>query len=163
MDFDSLEAALQDLEIQFRDRTPEANRDAIRPLLDAVLAEYVDASEDERAAIRDIMGGPICASAGLLEYILECAECLESPDDADAFYLGLVAASIENYSQDFRDTSACLAELAMAAVKAGIDIELYCVAVAELSSAEKSRSGVIPMQRTLSQFHIYAPTAIRLF
>jgi len=134
---------------------------AILPLLNDVLSAYVVVTAEERAAIRDIFGKLYYASGALLSYILECAECLETPEDEDAFRLAMVAASIEDYTSDFRDTDAVLAELAIAAVKAGIDILPHCTAIAELSSATPGKGGRA-MKPVLANFHLYAPKAVRL-
>ena len=69
---------------------------AIRPLLNDVILAYVEVSAEERAAIRDICGQLSCASYGLLDYILECAGRIKTPEDEDVFHLALVAASIQN-------------------------------------------------------------------
>jgi hypothetical protein len=132
---------------------------AIRPLLNNVFAAYVEVSADEREAIRNIFSH--FSFANLLGYIVECAECLETPEDDDAFHLALIAASIENYAFDFRDTDMILAELAIAAVHAGIDMEPHCTAIAELCSDAWGKGGG-GMKEQLATFHLYAPTAVRL-
>lgn len=135
---------------------------AILPLLNEVFSVYEVVSSEERAAIRDIFGKFYHASGSLMSYILECAECLETPEDGDVFRLALIAASIENYSFDFRDTDAVLAELAIASVKAGINMEPHCTAIAELSSDERSKGGRT-MKPVLAHFHIHAPKAVRIY
>jgi uncharacterized tellurite resistance protein B-like protein len=136
-------------------------RMAIRPVLEAVFDAYVSVSAEERSAIREIFGKYYHANGMLLSYMVECAECLETPEDEDAFRLALVAASIQNYASDFRDTDMILAEVAIAAVRAGINIEPHCIAIAELCSDVPSGGGRF-MKQELSQFHIYAPNAVRL-
>jgi hypothetical protein len=129
-----------------------------RPLLNEAIAAYEVVSAEERSAIRDIFGK---FDTGLLNYIIECAECLESPKDEDIFRLAMIAASIENAAHDFRDTDMILAELAIAARNAGINIEPHCTAIAELSSAVRSSGGGL-MKAKLASFHIYAPKAVRV-
>jgi hypothetical protein len=138
-------------------------RASIRPFLDDVISIYEAVTEKERRAIRSLCSKYNCASYGLLDYIIECAECLETPEDEDIFRLGMIAASIQNCAHDFRDTSAVLAELALAAVEANINIELHCTAIAELSSPYTPTGGGHPMKSTLANFHVYAPKAVRLF
>lgn len=138
-------------------------RDSIFPLLNDVIAAYVLVSAEERIAIRAIFRRSNCGSYGLLDYMLECAECLETPEDADVFRLALLAASIEDCAHDSRDTHAVLAELALAAVKAGIALEADCTAIAELSNADPSTGGCQPMNTVIAAFPSYAPNAKRLF
>lgn len=135
---------------------------AIRPLLNEVLVVYEVVSAEEREVIRNIFAKYYSASGMLMSYILECAECLELPEDDDVFRLAMIAASIENYSSDFRDTDGVLAELAMAAVKAGIDIEPHCTAISELCSPTWGKGGGF-MKARLAIFHIYAPKAQRVW
>jgi hypothetical protein len=134
---------------------------AMRSLINKAISIYESVSPKEREAIRDIFGKFFHASGQLLGYIIECAECLEIPKDANIFRLGLIAASIENYAFDFRDTDMILAELAIAAAKANIDIEPHGTSIAKLCSDERGKGGGF-MKRKLAQFHIYAPKAVRL-
>jgi hypothetical protein len=149
-------------EIEAFYRQHRANYDprlAERPLLNQVISVYESVSPEERTAIRDIFGK--FSENGLLSYIVECAECLEAADDADIFRLGLIAASIENYAFDFRDTDMILAELAIAANNAGIDIEPHCTAIAQLCSDSWGRGGGF-MKGKLADFHRYALRAKRV-
>jgi hypothetical protein len=98
----------------------------------------------------------------LFSYILKCAECLETPDDGEILRVALIAASIENYAHDERDTNAVLAELAVAAREAGVDIESHSMIAAKLSSDQQPRGGRGTMKSMLARFHIYVLTAKRL-
>jgi hypothetical protein len=183
MDLQKLQADLDELDQRFlarngevwrlSERELEASQDrldavyhprnSIRPLLNNVIAAYVVVSAEERATIRELFRHSSCGSYGLMDYILECAECLETPDDVDVFRLALIAASIQDCAHDFRDTHAVLAELALSAVKAGIVMESDCAAIAELSSTHPSTGGCQPMKLVLAGFPAYAPKATRLF
>lgn len=183
MDLQKLQADLDELEQRFRARNSEAwglsereleasqdrlnavyhPRDSIFPLLNDVIAAYVLVSAEERIAVRAIFRRSNCGSYGLLDYMLECAECLETPDDGDVFRLALIAASIQDCAHDFRDTHAVLAELALVAVKAGIVMEPDCSEISTLSNPDPSTGGCQPMKTVLSGFPTYAPKAIRLF
>jgi hypothetical protein len=117
-------------------------------LLDQVCPIYLGASPQRRAEIRAAVSDKEGIRSGLINYVYRAAEQLQSPADKEWLRLGLAAVSIENGSMDIRDTLVALAELFVAAEKAGIDPKPYFREVAELSS--------ISINETLSGFHSYA-------
>jgi hypothetical protein len=96
---------------------------------------------------------------GILTYIMQCVECLESPADEDIFRIALIALSLNNFWPDFRDTGAVMAELAIAAVRTSINMEPHCLEIAELSADDSTWS----IKKHLATFHLYAPNAERIF
>src|SRR5262245_45159911 len=126
-----------DSELESLHQQANAIDSVVQPLLLDCISAYLVGTPDDRASFRDMFATLPCAAHALLDFILNCASRLETPDDDEIFHLALAAASIENCGHDFRDTSAVLAEIAVAAVKAGIKIERHCTAVAELSSDEQ--------------------------
>lgn len=155
---------VRDIEAIYRQQlvlyNPAQAESAVR---EALLAAYVDGDDADRAAMRMMVARLGRAPYMLMDYILMCAECLETPNDGWILRSGLVAAAIENYNNDFRDTGYVLSELAIAAVKAGIDIEPHAKAVAEMCSPEATMPGHFFMRKTISNFHIFAPTAKHVF
>jgi len=150
----------REINILYRQQLAVYNpRLAERPLLNEVIAAFPSLPADEREATRNIFAK--FDHNGLFRYIIECAECLETPEDEDIFRLALIAAAIQNAAWDFRDTAMILAELAIAATKAGINMEPHCTAIVELCSEYPSKGGMF-MKSSLANFHINAPKAVRL-
>lgn len=147
-------------EIELKKYLATVYRQKIYPLREEILSVYVTGTEEERYYIREIVHERDHLSGMILNYVVECAECLESPEDGWILRSGLVAASINNFLPDFRDTGYALAELAIAAREAGIDIEPHSSFVAELCPPEMP--GVMSMRRQMKNFHIYALKAIHL-
>ena len=136
---------------------------AIRPLLDAMINAYVTMDEAQRVALRTTVAKFACFEAGVFDYVNECISQLKATKNGVFFRQALIAVSIDNCAHDFRDTHALLAELAIAAVATGTDIEKHGKAVADLSTNEQTRGGCYSMKATFAKFHIYAPTAKSLF
>jgi hypothetical protein len=137
-------------------------KEAETPVLEELLTSYVKMTAEERDVLQAITGKGWHTSGMLMAHILRCAKRLQTPNDSEILYSALIAASIENYSFDFRDTDMVLAELAVSARNAGINIEPLSSAAAELSSADEPKGGRMPMKTKLAHFHIYAQVAERV-
>lgn len=124
-------------------------------LLDQVCPIYLSASSQRRAEIRAAVSDKEGMWSGLINFVYRAVERLQSPADKEWLRLGLAAVSIEDQSMDIRDTFVALAELYVAAEKAGIDPKPYFSEVAELSSDQVPRGGTKSINETLSEFHSY--------
>jgi hypothetical protein len=137
-------------------------RVALRALQNECISAYPLMAAEERDTMRRMFRRyDLAGSGGLLEYIMECIEFLESPADEDIFRLALIALSIHDFHPDFRDTGAVLAELAIAAVRTRINMEPHCLKISELLG-----DGEPPwpsMKKCLETFHLTAPKRERIF
>jgi hypothetical protein len=128
----------------------------IHVLLDQWCPIYLGASPQQRAEIRSAVSNKEGIWSGLINYVYRAAGRLQSPVDRQWLPLGLAAISIEDCRMDFRDTLMALAELYVAAEKAGIDPEPDFREVAELSSSQVPSGGTTPVSEMLFKFHSYA-------
>jgi hypothetical protein len=134
------------------------------PARERLLALYQAATPEEQALIRAAMAKLFYAEHVLYRYILKCAECIESPEDGDILFSGLVAAAIDNCAHDFRDFGYVTSELAIAARDSGIDIEPHAKAIAPFCDDKPTPGGCYPsVKARLAQFHIYAQDAVHVF
>jgi hypothetical protein len=103
-------------------------------LFDNLGGIYLEASVEERAQIRDLLGDKPNLLDAAQGYVERAAQLLEQSRDARWLRLGLAAASIEDRRADYRDTLAALSDLYVAAKRAGITPRPYFQAVAEISN-----------------------------
>ena len=129
---------------------------AIYDLLDQLCPAYLDATPDQRAEIRAAVSEQDGVLSALLGYVYRAAKRIQSPADREWVRKGLAAVSIENCRKDYRDVLLALAELYVAAERAGLDPKPDFKAVARLSSREKPRGGRTPVNDMLARFHTYA-------
>lgn len=124
--------------------------------LDELCPIYLGASPQQRSEIRSAVSDKEGLWSGLINYVYRAARGLQASNDKEWLRLGLAAISIEDCSIDFRDTLMALAELYVAAEKAGIDPEPQFREVAELSNDQVPRGGMTSVSEILSEFHSYA-------
>jgi hypothetical protein len=135
-------------------------RFALRALQHECITVYPLMNVEDRETMRMVFKKYDMAGSGeFLQYIMECAECLESPADEYIFRLALIALSIHDFHPDFRDTGAVMAELVLAAVRTKINMEPHCIEIAELSADRPYLS----MKEALAGFHLSAATRKRIF
>jgi hypothetical protein len=154
------EDLVHDVKLFIRQQEPNNPRVALGTLYNTSVTLYPLITADERDTMRKIFKKyPEAGCGGMLTFIMQCVECLESPADEDVFRIGLIGLSLNNFHPDFRDTGAVWAELAIAAVRTSINMEPHCLEIAELSADDSPMS----MKKSLATFHLYAPQAQRLF
>jgi len=128
---------------------------AIYELLDELCPAYVEASAEQRAAMRAAVSEKDGVLSALLGYAYRAAGRIQSPEDREWLRRGLAAISIENCSKDYRDVLLALAELYVAAEEAGIRPATDFRAISRLSSAEKPRGGSASVREMLANFRSY--------
>ena len=128
---------------------------AIYELLDELCPAYVDASAEERAAVRAAVSEKGGVLSALLGYAYRAARRIRSPEDREWLRRGLAAISIENCSKDYRDVLLALAELYVAAEQAGMRPGTDFRAMSKLSSDEKPRGGNASVREMLANFRSY--------
>ncbi len=122
---------------------------------DELCPAYQAATAQERAEVRAAVRDKAGVPSALLGYVYRAASQIQAPSDSEWLRRGLIAVSIEDCSQDFRDVLLALAELYVAAEEVGIDPRSEFRAVSRLSSREKPRGGTTPVSRMLTGFHGY--------
>ena len=75
---------------------------AIYELLDELCPAYVEASAEQRAAMRAAVSEKDGVLSALLGYAYRAAGRIQSPEDREWLRRGLAAISIENCSKDYR-------------------------------------------------------------
>jgi len=128
---------------------------AIYELLDELCPAYVEASAEERAAVRAAVSEKGGVLSALLGYAYRAARRIQSPEDREWLRRGLAAISIENCSKDYRDVLLALAELYVAAEQAGMKPGTDFRAMSRLSSDEKPRGGSASVKEMLANFRSY--------
>jgi hypothetical protein len=129
---------------------------AIHAFLDELCPAYLEASAEERAAVRGAVSDKRGVLSALLGYAYRAAQRIQSPADREWLRRGLAAISIENCARDYRDVLLALAELYVVAEEAGLRPRSEFTAVSKLSSRELPRGGDTPMQGMLANFSRYA-------
>lgn len=129
--------------------------EAIYALLDELCPAYLDASAEQRAAVRAAVSDKRGVSGALLGYVYRAAERVRSSVDRGWLWKGLAAISMENCGRDYRDVLLALAELYVAAEEAGIEPRADFKAVSRRSSGEKPRGGRTSMRQMLARFQSY--------
>ncbi len=154
------EDLVRDILLFRQQQTPNNPRVALGAFYNECVKLYPLITAEDRDTMRKIFRKHSnVGSGGILTYIMQCVECLESPSDEDIFRIALIALSLNNFSPDYRDTGAVQAELAIAAVRTSINMEPHCLEIAELSADDSP----ISMKKSMAKFHIYAPQAKRIF
>jgi len=128
---------------------------AIYALLDELCPAYLEASAEQRAAVRAAVSDKRGVSSALLGYAYRAAERVRSSRDREWLRRGLAAISMENCGRDYRDVLLALAELYVAAEEAGIEPRADFRAVSRLSSGEKPRGGRSSVRQMLARFQSY--------
>ena len=149
-DFDRDVKAIQD-----KQRAKYDPYQAIYALLDELCPAYVEASAEQRAAVRAAVSEKGGVLSALLGYAYRAARQIQSPEDREWLRRGLAAISIENCSKDYRDVLLALAELYVAAEKAGMRPATDFRAMSRLSSEEKPRGGNASVKEMLAKFRSY--------
>jgi hypothetical protein len=124
-------------------------------LFDSLCPAYLEATPWERSLLRRAVREKPGIVSALRGYVYRAAKRIHSPSDRHWLRRGLAAASIDDCSQDYRDLLLALAELYVAAERAGIKPRSEFKAVARLSSSEKPRGGLTPVSEMLGRFHTY--------
>jgi hypothetical protein len=124
--------------------------------LDQLCPAYLSATDEQRTEIRAAVSDKNGVLSALLGYVYRAAERIQSPADRDWLRWGLAAVSIENCRKDYRDVLLALAELYVAAERAGLAPQPDFRAVSRLSSRETPRGGTTPVRGILANFHRYA-------
>jgi hypothetical protein len=128
---------------------------AIYRLLDEMCPAYLEASSEQRAAVRAAVSDKRGVLSALLGYAYRAARRIQSAADREWLRKGLAAISIEDCSRDYRDVLLALAELYVVAEEAGIKPGSDFKAVSRLSSGEKPRGGDTSVQEMLANFRGY--------
>jgi hypothetical protein len=128
----------------------------IYEFLDQLCPAYLEATDEQRAAIRATASDKNSVMSAMLGYIYHAAKQIQSPADREWLRWGLAAASIENCHWDYRDVLLALAELYVAAERAGLDPRPDFKAVSRLSGRETPRGGTTSVRGMLANFHRYA-------
>jgi len=137
MDATQLDSHLPDWEELLDEYARTEDRSLLTTLsdgFDALCDAYLQATADEREAMRQKIGESRRVRNALLGHVHRAARRIESPEDARWLRVGLAAASIEDNRTDFRDTYVALGALYLAAAKADIDPVPHFRAVGDLSS-----------------------------
>jgi hypothetical protein len=143
----------RDLRAFRKERLAEYNPFAeMSEMLETLCPAYLEATAWERSEIRAAAGGKAGVLSALLGHAYRAAEEIESASDGERLRMGLAALSIENCAKDYRDVLLALAELYLAAERAGIDPKPEFRAVAKLSSKEKPVGGTTSVSRMLGSF-----------
>jgi len=133
----------------------EAPRDEAFGFLEELGRAYLEASPQDRRAIRKAAGENSKLLHLMREYIARAATFIHSPADVPWLRSGLAVASIEDLRVDFRDDYLALGNLYLAAAHAGIDPLPHFAQAAEISSREKSL-GSTSTHDFLARFHLSA-------
>jgi hypothetical protein len=128
---------------------------AIYDLLDELCPAYLEASAEQRVAVRAAVNDKHGVLSALLGYAYRAAERLRSSADREWLQRALAAISIENCARDYRDVLLALAELYVAAEEAGIKPRADFKAVSRLSSGQKPRGGSTSVRHMLANFQSY--------
>jgi hypothetical protein len=124
-------------------------------LFDSLCPAYLAATPAEQSALRRAVRDKYGVVSALRGYVYRAAKRLQSPSDLEWLRRGLAAASLDDCSQDYRDFLLALAELYVAAEKAGIKPRSEFKAVARLSSSQRPKGGRTPVREILDRFHTY--------
>ena len=141
--------------IKEKQRAKDDPYQAIHELLDELCPAYLEASAEQRAAVRAAVSDKRGILSALLGYAYRAAKRIQSPADREWLRRGLAAISIENCAKDYRDVLLALAELYVVAEEAGIRPSSDFRAVSRLSSGEKPRGGNTPVKEMLAHFRSY--------
>jgi hypothetical protein len=149
-DFDRDVGAVKEKQLAKYDPYQEIHR-----TLDDLCPVYLEASDLERASIRDAVSDKGGILSALLGYAYSAARRIQSPEDREWMLRGLAAISIENCSKDWRDVLLAMAELYVVAEEAGIKPRADFTAVSKLSSDDKPTGGDKSLQKIMAGFHSY--------
>jgi hypothetical protein len=141
--------------VEERQRAKYDPYQVIYRLLDEMCPAYLEASSEQRAAVRAAMSDKGGVLSALLGYAYRAARRIQSPADREWLRKGLAAISIEDCSRDYRDVLLALAELYVTAEEAGVKPGSDFKAVSRLSSGEKPRGGDTSVQEMLANFRGY--------
>jgi hypothetical protein len=133
----------------------EAPRNEAFDFLEELARAYLEASPQDRLAIRNAAGENSKLLHLMREYIARAATFIHSPADVAWLRSGLAVASIEDLRVDFRDDYLVLGNLYLAAAHGAIDPLPYFAQAAEISSREKS-IGQTSTHDFLARFHLSA-------
>lgn len=119
------EAAEDERRSVYREQLKKYNpRTAMYPVREATLDLFTTTDADGRANVRGIVYENRYAAHVIFEYIFECAECLQTPEDGWILRSGLIALALENHANgDFRNTGYAVTMLGDSAIRAGVEIE----------------------------------------
>jgi hypothetical protein len=132
-----------------------------RDIMRKLCSTYLEMTPNQRAEIRQMVAGRNVAecvelSTWILKYADRVARRINGPNDVQFLREGLAAVSIENCGCDYRDTLTALADLFVGAEEVGIDPRPHFLAVAGLSSTDRTRGGLDSVAETLRQMETYA-------
>lgn len=128
----------------------------IEGIIDRMCSEYLSATPQEREQGRSLISDRETVLAYLLGYVHSAAKRVSITKEIEHLRRGLAAASIENCASDYRDVLMALADLWVAAERAGIDPQPHFREMASLSSDQKPRGGLIPVSEMMNNFQNYA-------
>lgn len=114
---------------------PELQRDTFGAL-QIICEYYLDADGGQREIIRQSLAKYAALRDQLFSFLYHSAQMIEASGEPKWLRLGLAAASLENLTEDARETYGRLGHLFLTAVRAGINPVPYFKQVGELSSSE---------------------------
>lgn len=127
----------------------------IYDFLDEHIHLYLEASPEERDAIRAVPAGNRDFSEIVWGYIVHAKRNLAESGEEDWLLRGVVMISIENLKSDWRDTLVNLASIYVEAERHGLSPQPVLNAVAKASSMEKPKWSDTSMASTLRHFRSY--------
>jgi hypothetical protein len=129
------------------------------PIFEEIAPVYWEATAEQREKIRQIFRNrSYFATTAAFAFAETMAKEITQNRSVGSLRLGLVAISIQNCNQDFRDSSVALGKLCTAAKNVRINPEPYLLEVAAISSEVKSPGGSQPMNAMLTQLAEYYRT-----
>ncbi len=142
--------------IAARQRSKYDPQPEIAAILDRMCSEYLSATPQEREQCRSLVRDRKGILGALMGHVHSATERLGATKDIDHLRLGLAAASIGNCATDYRDDLVALADIWLAAERAGFDPSPHFRDVAKLSSDEVPQGGTTPVSEMMNDFQDYA-------
>ena len=145
--------------IEARERSRYDPQPEITEILDRLCSEYLGSTPKEREQCRSLVRNRKGVLGALIGYVYSATERLGTTKDINHLRLGLAAASIENCATDYRDDLVALADLWLAAERAGFDLSPHFRNVANLSSDERPQGGTTPVSEMMN--HVQDSAVLR--
>ena len=133
----------------------------IDEFLDSLCSDYLHCTTDEAHDVRMLFVHRRGLQNSLLGYVYRAARHIHSPGDVHWLRLGIAAVSMENFAVDYRDSLLALAEIYVAAERAGIDPQPVLNDISGRSGRELPTGGMTPTAEALVKFPTYAVLAER--
>ena len=142
--------------IEARQRSRYDPQPEIADIVDRMCSEYLSATPTERKQCRSLVRDRNGVLGALMGYVHSATDRLRTTKDIKHLRLGLAAVSIENCATDYRDDLVALAEIWLAAERAGFDPLPHFRDVAKLSSDEQPQEGTTPISELMNHVQDYA-------